>query len=100
MTTPQQQLAQIDPHDLARELQVLKLEAGGAVTYCVEPFDAYVLLGCLQFAWRNPQLSAAQKRIIESFGRQLQRVFDRPETPLLQLTSELGWRIEFDVPHG
>lgn len=62
----------------------------------IDPFAAFQVVGALQLAWRHPRLDDHQRAAIETFGRQLQRAFDGPETPQLALTLEQGWHQEFD----
>jgi hypothetical protein len=57
--------------------------------------DAFTLMGCLQLAWRHPDLSEAQHAIIEGFGRQIQGAL--AESPELDDLMEAGWRRDFDV---
>lgn len=91
-----ERLYAIDPRDLAEEIKLLQRKYHGAVALLIKPFEAYVLMASLQVAWRHPNLSDAQRQIIEGFGRQLQAIFDQPDTPLLHLTSEMGWVREMD----
>jgi hypothetical protein len=58
---------------LARELRLM--EAQPPEPLALKPSEAFTLLAALQLAWRHPQLSPTQKRLIESFGRRLQAFF-------------------------
>lgn len=87
----------INPHELAQELTMLKLEHGW-IEARVGHYDAYALIACLQLAWRHPHLSVGQKEIIEGFARQLERAFDREDTPMLKASLEMGWHVELDIP--
>ncbi len=86
----------IDARDMAEEIKLLQRKYRDAVPLTIKPFEAYVLLACLQLAWRHPNLSDTQRQIVEGFGRQLQPIFDQPDTPLLHLTAEMGWVREMD----
>lgn len=69
------------------------------ITFQLRPRDAWTVLAIVQFAWRNPQLSPQQRRLMETFGRQLQAaiVAIEPEAaPYL----DMGWHPEYDVPRG
>lgn len=61
------------------------------------PKDAWIILGILQYATRNPGLRAEHKELIERFGRVIQSMFEEVEpdsAPYL----EKGWNPVFDMP--
>jgi hypothetical protein len=60
------------------------------------PHDAWVALGVVQFATRNPALSAAQRQIIERFDRELRRGLTAIELRL-RAYLEMGWNPALDV---
>lgn len=69
------------------------------LAFALRPRDAWVVLGIVQFASRNPALLPAQQRMIESFGRGLQAgiVQIAPDAaPYL----EMGWDAAHDVPRS
>jgi hypothetical protein len=61
------------------------------------PRDAWIALGIIQFATRNPALSARHRQLIEQFGRELQRSLVAIE-PRSEKYLEMGWNSEFDQP--
>jgi hypothetical protein len=62
----------------------------------VDLFDLFRVIGCLQLAWRHPNLSDEQRVAIEGFTAQLELAFDADETPELCRTLEQGWHREYD----
>lgn len=62
----------------------------------VDLFDLFRVVGCLQLAWRHPELTDDQRVAIEGFTAQLQLAFDPDETPELCRTLEQGWHREYD----
>ena len=79
---------------MAKELQLVR--GRGAIHLQLDQLAAFQLVGCLQLAWRHPELSDSLRTTIWNFGRQLQSAFDGPETPQVALTLEQGWHREFD----
>lgn len=67
------------------------------ITVQLRPRDAWVALGVIQFATRNPALSADQRRMVEQFGRELQRVLAGID-PRLAPYLEMGWDPAHDQP--
>lgn len=61
------------------------------------PRDAWIAVGILQFATRNPAISPTQRRLIVQFGRELQRALAAFD-PIFDRYMELGWDPSFDVP--
>ena len=63
----------------------------------VLPRDAWVLLGVIQFASRNPALSPNHKEIVERCGRAIQGALNyfSPD-PLIAEVMEQGWNPEMD----
>jgi hypothetical protein len=57
--------------------------------------DTWAALGVIQFATRNPALSAEQRQIIERFGRELQRGLVLID-PTLEPYLEMGWDPQHD----
>jgi len=79
---------------MAKELELLR--GRGPLDLQIDQFAAFQVIGALQLAWRHPGLDEHLRGAIESFGRQLQAAFDRPDTPQIALTLEQGWRREYD----
>jgi len=76
--------------------EIVRLRGLGPITVKIDAFDGFVLVACLQLAWRHPGLSDQQRKTIEDFGRGLQRAYNSFEVPQIALTLEQGWRREFD----
>lgn len=60
------------------------------------PRDAWVVVGLIQFASRNPHIDADQRRMLEQFGRAIQGKLVELE-PASAGYLEMGWNPEFDV---
>lgn len=85
----------IPPHVLRHFAEVVwKDERPIQVT--IKPRDAWVLVGVLQFAWRNPGLAQEQKDLIEQFARQFQAALGGD--PLIEKYLERGWNMDYDQP--
>lgn len=84
------------PADLVGPLYRLwRIEQPIAVS--LKPRDAWVALGVIQFATRNPALTPEQRAIVTAFGREIQRGlagFD----PVFDRYMEMGWDPDHDVP--
>jgi hypothetical protein len=65
------------------------------IVVSILPRDAWVALGIIQFATRNPMISPTQRQLIESFGRELQRGLAQID-PSVEKYLEMGWNPEFD----
>jgi hypothetical protein len=65
----------------------------------LKPRDAWVALGVIQFASRNPGLSPMHKQAIEQFGRGIQQGLTDLD-PALGPYLEMGWNPEHDRPTG
>ena len=65
------------------------------IVVAILPRDAWIALGIIQFASRNPALSPAQRQLIEAFGRELQRGLSQLD-PILDRYLEMGWNPAFD----
>jgi len=65
------------------------------IVVSIKPRDAWVALGIIQFATRNPALSVTQRQLIETFGRELQRALVAID-PSLEKYLEMGWDPTFD----
>jgi hypothetical protein len=81
----------VDIPRLARELG-----AAEPVRAELPAFEAFSLLGALQFAWRNPGLSELHRSIVEKAARDLQEALARRSAYVGQV-AELGWQREHDV---
>jgi hypothetical protein len=79
---------------MAKELEGLRDR--GPINLKVDQFAAFQLIGCLQLAWRHPQLDDHMRRTIEKLGREMQKAFSGPDTPQIALTLEQGWQREYD----
>lgn len=66
------------------------------IQVAIKPRDAWVLVGILQFAWRNPALSREHKHLIESYARQLQAALGGDV--LIEKYLERGWNPDYDQP--
>jgi hypothetical protein len=87
--------------DEATSRRIVKdLESLGARSVCIEmrPFDAYVVVGLIQFAWRNPQLDDKQKGLLEGFGRGLTAAIGHLGARFTADTLEDGWDRSKDRP--
>jgi hypothetical protein len=73
----------------------IELRDAKPVTLSIPALDAYGIVGIVQFAWRNPQLDAAQKQLVESFARGLQAALAE-RAPLAGASLELGWDVTLD----
>ena len=61
------------------------------------PRDAWSICGLMQFASRNPQISPAQRQLLEAYGRELQRAVAAID-PIFDKYMERGWSSQFDTP--
>ena len=61
------------------------------------PRDAWIVLGVIQFASRNPNISESHRTVMEHFGRAIQNRLAEIE-PAGAPYMEQGWHPEFDVP--
>ncbi len=86
------------PEHVLRHLIELLWTAQTPLQLAIVPRDAWILLGVIQYASRNPALSPDQKVIAEQAGRALQRVITQfaNNDPLLARTMEQGWNPEYD----
>jgi hypothetical protein len=84
------------PPELLKRLRVLwKDERPFLVS--LRPKDAWIAVGVIQFASRNPQLSPLHRQAIEEFGRSIQQgLTDRD--PVLGPYLEMGWDPAYDAP--
>jgi hypothetical protein len=64
----------------------------------MRPFDAYVVVGLIQFAWRNPQLDDKQKGLLEEFGRGLTAALGQMGAAFTASVLEDGWDRALDRP--
>lgn len=69
------------------------------VHLAVTPRDAWVTTAVIQFACRNPHLSATQREIAERVGRALQGAL-AARTPVGAEYLEMGWNPAFDQPRS
>lgn len=67
------------------------------ITLTILPRDTWMVVSVIQFATRNPALSAQQRSIVEAVGRQLQAALVSID-PVLGKYIELGWDPANDVP--
>jgi hypothetical protein len=81
-----------DIRSVARELAEAE-----PVAIVMPALDAYSVLAIVQYAWRNPNLDAREKELIERFGRALQAAIAR-RAPKAGETLELGWYVAYDQP--
>jgi hypothetical protein len=58
------------------------------------PWSAWVLVGALQLAWRNPAMPPKQRAVLEQLARPVQTCF----SGLLAEVLEEGWDTSKDVP--
>ena len=63
----------------------------------MKPRDAWVVIGLMQFASRNPSLDPAQRQLLQVFGRELGRILIAID-PILEKYLEMGWNPALDVP--
>lgn len=63
----------------------------------VLPKDAWTTVAVIQYATRNPQLSATQREAAVSVGRALQRSLERLAPAAADLLED-GWNPDKDVP--
>lgn len=61
------------------------------------PRDAWIVLGLIQFASRNPAITETQRQLMERFGRAIQRRLGEI-APGAAKYLEMGWNPAFDVP--
>lgn len=59
------------PDDVDLPRLAAELDAADPVRAQIPAFEAFTLLGAIQFAWRNPGLSELHRKIIEKAGRDL-----------------------------
>lgn len=86
------------PPDLAEALiRLWRLEQPIVVT--IRPRDAWTICAIVQVATRNPALTPTHHRLIESFGRELQRALCALD-PVLDTYLELGWDPAHDQPRS
>ncbi|HEU5103249.1 MAG TPA: hypothetical protein VFU22_29715 [Roseiflexaceae bacterium] len=84
------------PPELMQSLIVLwRIER--PIVVSIKPRDAWVALGIIQFATRNPALSVTQRQLIEAFGRQLQQALVVIDSTLGTYL-EMGWDPAYDQP--
>jgi hypothetical protein len=65
--------------------------------YQMLPRDAWTIIGLVQYASRNPQISPTQRAVLETFGRELGRAIVAID-PVFAKWLEAGWNPQFDVP--
>lgn len=65
----------------------------------VHPYYAYGVVAALQLASRHPELSAMQKDLVETFGRDLQKMIGSV-SKLAAESLEAGWDRSQDVFRG
>lgn len=90
------------PDDLPDELigPLLRLwRAEQPLLFQLLPHDAWCIIGLVQFASRNPQISPTQRALLETFGRALGRALVAID-PVFGKYLEMGWDAQFDVPRG
>lgn len=63
------------------------------------PRDAWIVLGVVQYAARNPQLSDREREVVTAVGRALQRQIAQLD-PRLDEYMEQGWDPAFDQPRA
>ncbi len=71
---------------LAIELQAI---AGRPIEFCTTPERAFGLIGCLQLAYRYPDLSETQRELIWTFVKGLRQPF--ADCPTAMSVIEMGW---------
>jgi hypothetical protein len=69
------------------------------IAFHMLPRDAWTVLGIVQFASRNPQLSPKQSELVEHFGRSLQEAISAIE-PGAAPYLEMGWDPQYDTPRN
>jgi hypothetical protein len=89
-------MSEIPPELLQPLLELWRIEQ--PITVQLLPRDAWTICAIVQFASRNPALSAEQHRLITEFGRALQRAVAGID-PRLNPYLEMGWNPEHDVPN-
>ena len=88
-------MTDIPPHIMQPLTRLWRLTE--PIQISILPRDGWVLMACLQFAYRNPALNDTQRSVIEQHGRALQDTLIELE-PTLAETMEQGWYPEFDRP--
>jgi len=63
----------------------------------LKPRDAWMVLGIVQFASRNPMLTPTQRQLIEAFGRSIQDHLAQFD-PVFARYLEMGWDPAHDQP--
>lgn len=76
-----------------------ELETAEPVTFEVPPFDAFSIVGLLQYAWRNPALDDGQRSMLEQFGRAVQKAV-ADQCPTAGDLLEDGWNRALDLVPG
>ena len=95
----------IDMAEMADQWKRVQQRAGPLV-FEMPVFDAWTLVACLQFATRNPQLSATQRGIAVGFARQMaEQIKVRARevlgpNNLLAVVLDRGFEAKYDEPRG
>lgn len=71
-------------------------DAKEPLRFRVKPWDAWLAVAILQFAWRNPQLDDVQRQTVERMGRSIQRSIAKV-APEAAAILEDGWDRSKDV---
>lgn len=69
------------------------------LTFKIHPIHAYTAVSIIQLAWRHPELTQAQKAIVETLGRNLQALIGTASA-LAERSLEPGWDTSRDVMKG
>jgi len=86
----------LNPDDVDFARLARELGAAEPVRAQLPGFEAFTLLGALQFAWRNPGLSDLHRSIVEKAARDLQDAI-ASRSPYAGQVAELGWDRSHDV---
>jgi hypothetical protein len=65
------------------------------ILFQLKPRDAWSIVGLVQFAARNPQISPTQRDLLEQFGRELQRGVVAIDL-VFEKYMEMGWDPKHD----